>query len=81
MTARTITITPMRTPSRPAIVIEPVEMDGQDWWTVIVHDDLGQPRRRWFDCRVAAWAHGADMADKHSLPLLSLDGAAPEGEG
>lgn len=71
---------PQIPPSLPiAILIERTELDGRPWWTVTTHDGHSRPRRRWFDCRALAWAHAADQADAHGLPLLSLDGVAPEG--
>lgn len=81
MTAREITIAPVRDTLPLGALIEPAELDGAAMWTVTTHDGQGRPRRRWFDCRALAWAHAADQADALNLPLLSLDGAAPEGEG
>ena len=73
-----IELPPLRARQPVGVLIEQADLDGRRAFTVCTRDGIRSPRRRWFLDHDLAWAHAADQADALGLPLLSLDGAAPE---
>ena len=56
-----------------AVVIEQAELAGHDMTIVTAREsDSSIPRRRWYPDVASGLAYAAELADRHSLPLLDL---------
>jgi len=55
-------------------LIERHEVAGQPYFAVTTRENIGRPRRRWFQTHSEARCHGLDQADALGLPLIDMSG-------